>query len=323
MFRFSSRHIRPLVGMLIFIAFTPLGLQHTTAQDATQEPGSETELAPQLPAVDLPTMNSMGYSFELESTFEGSTDSTPQDLPVYKFTPTSYSEEEVQSIADTLGIDGEISSQGEGTYTVEGNGRLFTTPGLLQYVSPTDAPDEELPSEEQAIAFAREWLRTSSLLPANSGDGEIVTRIDSPARVVVGFQPTSPSPLMSSTPGITVTVGPGGTVLEARINWADITEGETYRLRTVDDAFSDVSSRQSYVNVTLPAEDYPQGSTVTGTATYESVSIAYTTSGIVGETQYIQPVYVFTGTVTPEDSEESYEITSYVPAIVTGLQPVG
>jgi hypothetical protein len=294
-----------------------------SAQDATQEADAESEVSPQLPAVDLPTMNSLGYSFELESTFEGNPNSTPRELPVYQFEPLSYSEEEVTAIADTLDIDGELTSQGEDTFSVVGNGSIFTTPGLLQFVSDVVAPEEDLPSEEESIAFAREWLRETSLLPANVSDGEIITRIESPPRYVIGFKPTSPSPLLSSTPGITVTLGPGGAVLETRISWATITRGETFQLRNVDDAFSQVSSRQSYVDVTLPQEDFPQGTTVTGNATYDSVSIVYSTSGVEGERQFIQPVYVFSGQFSPADSDETYDIVSYVPAIITGLQPVG
>lgn len=309
-----------LLAFAISLSGVPL---HTAAQEATQEADGESEVSPQLPAVDLPTMNEMGYSFDLESTFEGNPDSISRDMPVYEFVPLSYTEEEVEEIADNLGIDGDISSQGENTFTVVGEGSIFTTPGLLQFVSDVEAPEEELPSEEESIAFARDWLRTSGLLPANINNGEIVTRIDAPPRYIVGFSPTSPSPLLSSTPGITVTVAPGGTILEARISWAEISEGDTYRLRSVDEAFSLVASRQAYVNVTLPQDDFPQGSNITGTATYDSVSIVYSTSGAVGNTQFIQPVYEFRGTVTPSDSEESYDIVSYVPAIVTALQPVG
>jgi hypothetical protein len=91
----------------------------------------------------------------------------------------------------------------------------------------------------------------------------------------------------------------------------------------VEDAFTVVESRQSYLDVSLPIETFPQGAAITGTASYDEVSIAYTTSGTVGETQYLQPVYVFTGNLTPEGSDETFEITALVPAIVTELQPVG
>lgn len=320
----GNLHIRQLLlATLMTFAICAPAVVDTTAQDATLAPSGESELAPQLPAVDLPTMNQLGYTFELESVWQGDSDSVPQDLPIYQFNAVSYSEEDVAQIADTLGVDGEISSQGEGVYTVEGDGSIYTTPGLLQFASAVEAPDEDLPDDESAIAYAREWLRVTDLLPPNIGDGAIVARIEQPARLIVGFTPADPSPLLSSTPGITVTVGPGGTILEARISWADIVEAEAFRLRGVDDAFTQVASRQSYLDVELPTDAYPQGSDIRGTATYDTVSIAYTTSGAVGEPQFLQPVYVFTGSLQPDGSEESFEITAYVPAIVTSQQPVG
>lgn len=316
-FRHILLAILMTTGMLM-----PMGLT-ALAQESTPGAGSESELAPQLPAVDLPTMNELGYTFELESNWQGDSESVPRDLPIYGFESINYTEEDVAAIAETLGVDGEITSQGEGAYTVEGEGSIYTTPGLLQFVSAVEAPDEELPDDEAAIAYARDWLRVSGLLPANIGDGEIVARIEEPARLIVGFVPTNPSPQLSSTPGITVTVGPAGTILEARVSWADITEADTFRLRGVDDGFSAVQNRQSYLEVSLPTDTYPPGSAITGTASYDSVSIAYTTSGAVGGPQFLQPVYVFTGTLQPEGSEESYPITAYVPAIITSQQPVG
>lgn len=311
------------MAIALLLSVVPLGLHGAAAQDATAPAGGETELAPQLPAVDLPTMNEMSYTFEIDSSWNGS-GSTPAELPVYQFSGKTYSEDEVRQIADTLEIGGDISSQGEGTFTVTGDGSLYTTPGLLQYVSGAEVDeDAEMPSDEEATAAAREWLRTTSLSPANIGDGEIAARISSPARLVVAFKPANPSPLLSSTPGIAVTVGPGGAVLEARIAWADITEGDVYRLRGEEDAFSMVASRQSYLDLTLPEEQFPQGTVVKGKASYNQVSIAWTTSGVQGDTQYLQPVYVFTGTFTPAEGDGSYPITAYVPAIITGLQPVG
>lgn len=300
------------------------GVTGATAQDPTQESegDAESELAPQLPPVDLPTMNAMGYVFEIDSVWEGSAN-TPQDLPVYAFTPPIYTEEQVAQIADTLGVDGEIESQGEGTFTVTGNGSIYTTPGLLQFVSAVEAPDEDIPGDNEAVAFARDWLRISGLLPANSNDGAVIATIDTPSRKIVEFKPATPSNLLSATPSITVTIGPGGTVLEARISWASISEDDTYRLRSVEDAFNQITSRLSYLDVTLPEDQFPQGSTVTGTSSYDTVSIAYSISGAPGGAQYLQPVYVFEGTYSPEDSDDRYDIVAYVPAIVTSLQPVG
>lgn len=306
----------------VLVLLLTASVDPATAQDATQEPSDDSELAPQLPPVDLPTMNAMNHRFEVDAVWTGSA-GTPEEMPVYRFQPVVYSEEEVIRIAGELGVEGEISAQGEGSYSITGNGSIFTTPGLLQYVSAAEVEGEELPGDTEAIAFARDWLRTMSLLPANIDDGEVLTQIDAPARKIVGFQPSSPTPLLSSTPGITVTLGPAGTVIEARINWAEITETDVYRLRTVEDAFAVVESRQSYLDVSLPADDFPQGTTVSGVASFDRVSVAYSSSGVPGDTQYMQPVYVFEGSLATTDFESTYEIIAYVPAIVTGLEPVG
>lgn len=313
-----------ILATILALTLSPARVPGTIAQDATQEPegGAESELAPQLPPVDLPTMNERAYVFELDSVWDGNA-STPQELPIYEYEAMTYTEEQVSEIASALGIEGEIEAQGDGTYSVAGNGSLFTTPGLLQYVSGEQAPDEEIPDDVAAVAFARDWLRVSGLLPANANDGAVIATIDTPARKIVEFKPASPAPLLSSTPGITVTIGPGGTILETRISWATINQGDVYQLRSVDDAFNDVASRLSYLDVTLPEDQFPQGSTITGTVTYHEVAIAYATSGVQGDLQYMQPVYVFSGTYTPEGGDGTYDIVAYVPAIVTSLQPVG
>lgn len=307
---------------MVLAILMPL-VQATHAQDSTPDPSSESELAQPLPVVDLPTMNEFSYTFELESTWRGDSDSVPEETSIFAVEPINYTEDDVLQIADTLGVDGEMSQQGDGTFTVEGQGSIYTTPGLLQFVSAVEAPVEQLPEDDAAIAYARDWLRVSDLLPADIGDGSIVARIEEPARLIVEFLPATPSPLLTSTPGITVTVGPAGTILEARVSWANISEAETYRLRGVEDAFSVVAGRQSYLDVTLPEDAFPQGSAITGAATYDEVSLAFTSSGAFGGTQFLQPVYVFTGDLTPEGTEETFEIRAYVPAIVTELQPVG
>ena len=313
-------HVRTALAVLLALMISVPTLSALAQDD--RETADDSELAEQLPPVDLPTMNAMNYRFSLDSIWNG-TANTPEELPIYRFDPIVYTEEDVQSLAEELGVEGEVTSQGEDSYSISGEGSIFTTPGLLQYFSPSDASEGDLPDDEQAIGFARDWLRTHNLLPPNVGDGEVLTRVEAPARIIVGFKPTAPAPLLSSTPGIIVNVGPGGTIIEARVNWAEISEGDMYRLRQVEDAFSAVASRQSYLNVTLPADDFPQGSSITGEAAYDNVSIAYSSSGVPGGTQYLQPVYVFEGSVVPEGADSPYPIIAYVAAIVTGLEPVG
>jgi hypothetical protein len=284
---------------------------------------ADSEIAPELPPVDLPTMNEQSYTFELTSSFAGSLDGTPDEAPVFQMTVPTVDVDRARQIATQLGIEGEIAERGEGTYSAEGNGSVYFAPGLIQYVSPTAAPDGELPSDEEAVAYGKEWLRQAGLLPADLGDGVVRSRLEEPGRVVVVFKPVIPADLLSDLPSISVTMGPAGTIIDASVRWAALAEGDLYQLRPPDEAWDDVAGMRAYLQTTLPEDQFPQGSTITGTADYDRVSIAYTSSGVPGETQYLQPVFVYNGRITPEGSEASFPITAYVPALVNSQQPVG
>ncbi len=315
-----------LSGILGLGAALPALAQDGSTPSPDTGTASETssETTTQLPAADLPTMNQQGFVFELESTYEGTFTELPEEAPVYGMRFQEIDAERARTIAENLGVNGELSDDDTGTFNAEGgNGSLFITQGMMQFISSQEIPEGELPSDEEAVAFAREWLRQVDLLPANVGDGKVVTRMEEPARTIVSFQPVTPSPLLSASPNITVTIGPGGSVLESSYRWAEISEGDLYQLRGTEAAWAEVEGKRSYLETLLPSDQFEAGTTITGTARYTQVSIAYTSSGIPGEQQYLQPVYVFTGQVTPEGSEESYPITSYVPALINSQQPVG
>lgn len=315
--------VRPTTRLQSWLAaaLSLLLLAGTTLTASAQS--GDSELAKELPPVDLPTMNVQGFVFNIESTYNGTPGGTPADAPVYAMMLQKLDGDQAKSMADALGIDADIKDQGNGTYSADGNGKLFITPGLAQYVAPGSSPEGSLASDDEIIAAAREWLRSKNQLPGNIGDGTIEEKVDNPAQAIVVFSPVSPSPLISSIPSISVTVGASNTIVEASWRWADITQADTYQLRPVDQAWTEVVERRSYVNTALPSDKYPDGSTVEGAAIYSSVSIAYAPSGVPGEQQYLQPVYVFTGTFTPKDTQDSYAITAYVPALASAKQPVG
>lgn len=315
-----------LSAALVMSTAVPASAQEGSTPVSETETTSETssETTTQLPAADLPTMNQQGLVFELESTYDGAFTELPEEAPVYVMRFPDIDIERAKSMAENLGIEREVETDGNGTFQSEGEmGSLYITQGMMQFISSQEVPEGELPSDEQAVAFAREWLRQVDLLPADVGEGKIVTRIDNPPRIIVSFQPIAPAPLLSASPNITVTLGPDGAVLESSYRWADVSQSDLYQLRGTQAAWAEVESKRSYLETLLPSDQFEPGTTITGTALYEQVSIAYTSSGIPGEQQYLQPVYVFTGQVTPEGSDESYPITSYVPALINSQQPVG
>ncbi|MGB3329765.1 MAG: hypothetical protein WBA46_12470 [Thermomicrobiales bacterium] len=290
---------------------------------AVSAQGGDSELAKELPPVDLPSMNAQGFVFNLESSYSGTPSGTPTDAPVYAMKLQSLNGDQAKALADALGIGADLQDQGNGTFAANGNGKLFVTPGLAQYVAPGASPEGSLASDSDIIAAAREWLRSKGQLPGNIGDGTIETKVDNPAQAIVVFLPVSPTPLLSAIPSISVTVGASNTIVEASWRWADLSQADTYQLRPLDQAWTEVVERRSYVNATLPSDKFPDGSTIAGSAIYSSVSLAWAPSGVPGEQQYLQPVYVFTGKLTPKDSQETYAITAYVPALANSKQPVG
>jgi len=320
--RFPTQAARSSLAILLALVLGATAVGPALARDDSTPPASS-ELAQKLPAVVLPTMNSQGFVFELTSTYSGKPSGTPNSAPVYLMQEQSVDTDGAKDIAKKLGIEGDLKDEGNGTYSASGNGTLYVTTGLTQYVAGGDTPEGDLPADDQLVATAREWLRKQELLPANAGDGKVQAKVDSPARASVIFQPVTPTPLLSSTPSVTVTIGGGGTVLEASWRWADISQGDTYQLRPLEQAFGDVADQRSYLQVELPSEKYPDGSSIKGKAVYSGVSLAYASSGVPGEQQYLQPVYVFTGKVTPDGADSSFPITAYVPALVNSNQPVG
>jgi hypothetical protein len=312
------RWVTVLAAIVMAVSITPAVL----AQDST--PGSESEVTTQLPSADLPSMNQQGFIYELDSTWDGSFDQVPTEAPVYRMDVPTYDADSFGAFASRLGIEGEVQDQGDGSWEVSGeSGSLYSAPGFSQYISSEEIPDGDLPSDEQATAYAREWLRQTGTLPADAGEGMVVARVEDPARVILSIQPVRPENLISAYPNITITLGPNAIVLEASFRWYDLAVADTYALSSVENAWAEVSERRSFLQSDIPVEVAEPGSTVRGRATYTSVVVAYTTSGVVGETQYLQPVYVFTGTVQIEGADQTYPIRAYVPALVNSQQPVG
>ena len=132
-----------------------------------------------------------------------------------------------------------------------------------------------------------------------------------------------PPNLLAAYPSISVSLGAEGVVLEASSRWATIERADLYALRPAEEAWRQVESGQAYIEASLEGADYPDGSIISGLVQYDSIEIAYTTAGPPGGTQFLAPVYRFTGSLTPEGRTESYPIRAYVPALAISDTPVG
>lgn len=294
-----------------------------TAPAEAPSDGASGEVAEALPPADLPASNQQGYSFELDASLTASLDEVPTEAPVYRLGVPDPTIEAAQALAERLGITGAVEDRGGQTFVASGEGDLFVTPTLTQYLSPVAAGGGELPADEAAVEIAREWLRSAGLAPADLGEGTVVGRSAETNRLVVQFEPLEPTPILAGYPSITVTLAPDGTVLEASARWAEIEQDDLYVLRPAEEAWAEVQTGQVYLEADLTDAGIEPGSDVAGDVEYTEIGIAYTTAGPPGDGQYLAPVYVFTGRGTIEGQDRPYPISAYVPALVNANAPVG
>lgn len=316
-----------LLFALVALAIAVAG-NGTLAQDATPEPTDEqgpasSELTSELPPPDLPTSNQQGYQFAIESDSRIDLDAVPREAPVYQLNWKEPTERRTERIAEKLGIEGEVNDRGNGTFDIQGDQELYVSSGLVQFFSPDQPAEGDLPEDEAAIGFAREWLRTAGLLPNNVDDGNVVSRSDETSRVIVQFIPLEPENLIAAYPSAVVTIGPEGEIIEASVRWPEIDRYDIYQLRDPKDAWAEVSSGEAFLDVQLPEGVADDQGVVKGKATYSAIEIGYTTAGLPGGSQFLQPVYIFVGRFVPDGSDSSYRIRAYVSAVANSGAPVG
>ncbi len=317
-------HLRILFALLaLAVAVAGSG---TLAQDATPEStddAASSELTSELPPPDLPSSNQQGFQFQLESDSKIDLDAVPREAAVYQLNWKEPTQARTERIAENLGIEGEVNDRGNGSFDIQGDQELYVSSGLVQFFSPEQPEEGDLPEDETAIGFAREWLRTAGLLPNNVDNGTVVNRSEETQRVIVQFIPLEPENLVAAYPSAVVTIGPEGEIIEASVRWPVIDRYDIYQLRDPRDAWAEVSSGEAFLDVQLPEGIADEQGIVKGRATYSSIEIGYTTAGLPGGEQYLQPVYIFVGRFVPEGSDSSYRIRAYVSAVANSGAPVG
>jgi len=282
------------------------------------------EVAIELPPADFPSTNEQGFTYALEASLAADFSEAPLDAEVYRIDAAVPTEADVAALVTSLGITGAVESRGGDVFVASGDGDLFVTPTLIQYLSPpVAATDDPLPADDEAIILARDWLQRTGLIEPDMGEGEIIPQSSDTGRTFVQFRPVEPGRILAAYPSIVVTLGPGGAVLEARVQWPTVVVYELYRLRDAELAWRDVELGRAYIEAPLEGSGIEPATLIEGTVTYDRIEVGYTTSGLPGGDQFLQPVFIFSGEVVPVDSEESYPISAYVPALPDSGAPVG
>ncbi|MHB8646529.1 MAG: hypothetical protein ACYDAR_12145 [Thermomicrobiales bacterium] len=224
---------------------------------------------------------------------------------------------QVDELARRLGLTGPVRQTKAGVYTVNGNGQLSVDAKATVYAPPAVATDANgLPDDHTAISSARTWLAAHDLLPADVGTANVRHNGDT---LDVIFHPKALPDILSDTPGIRVRIGSGNVVQEVERAWPGVLSPGAYDLISLDDAWQQAQVR-GMVDFRLPA-----GLAVppNATAIINNVSLAYAFASDKNGKDYLQPVYLFNGTVAIPGHPTAVEIHIAVPAVRNVHQPAG
>ena len=245
----------------------------------------------------------------------------PAEAPVYQLEPRSWTIDEVQALATSLGITGEAIDQGGNTYQVTDGGELYISGNVIQYVAPRGTTGGELAGNAALAQAARAWLLEHDIVGANVGDGVVTGRSEDVGQATVVVKPLEPSPILSLVPSASITVQGDGTVVEATIRWPGGMTPSVYGLERADQLWSTVQAGQGFVGIDPTLLPGSSGQ-VTGTITLTGADLAYTTAGS-GADQYLVPLVAFSGQAAIDGANGPVPVTVYVAAVGAQAGPRG
>jgi hypothetical protein len=263
----------------------------------------------------------LSRSLDLDYDLATSLANTPSSAPVYLLEFPAWDESDVATIADNLGLDGEVEG-GPGNYQVVGStAEIYFSGPTIQYVYTGSLPDLPLGDDANIIQSASDWIYANGFIGGDIDGGVIIGRDDDAGRAVVLFRPADVSRVLSFVPSATVTVGPGGTVVEARIRWPSNYIPSDYGLWSGDTLWNRVLAGQGAVEADLSGVG--GSGALSGVMTVYDVSIAYSYAGDPSGDEYLVPLVVFSGEATINETGDVVQVSIYVAAIAGQATPQG
>ncbi len=281
----------------------------------------------ELPSADIPSGTPGARRLQLDYHLNLSLQSIPQQAPVYLLEPRTWKQADVEQLAKSLGVTGDVTDQGNGSFSASGGaGNLYISNSLVQYIaapaSSGTPTSETLPGNDALVQTARSWLIQQNLLGAAIGPGAVINRDEAQHLAQVQIKPVEPDQILSAIPSANVTLNAAGDVLEAYVRWPASMPRSTYGLRSSADLWSDASQGRGYVEI--DDSSLPSGSgALSGQATITATSLAYTTAGAPETKQYLVPLVVFEGQATVDGVDNPIPIKIYVPAVGAQAAPRG
>lgn len=286
----------------------PAALAIPTTMGAVEPFGTLPPLAPFASDAPRPALN-----FALSGPLTGG---APR-ADVFSVTWRAPSAAQVDELARKLELTGPVRQRAAGVYTVDGNGTLSVDAKATVYVPPAAAATmNALPDDRAAISSARNWLAARDFLPPDVGPADVQRNGET---LDVIFHPKALPLVLSDRPGIRVRIGPGNVVQEVARAWPSELVPGAYDLISLDEAWQ--QARERGVPEIIP----PAGLSVPpdATAMINDVSLAYAVASDKNGKDYLQPVYLFRGTVAIPGGRTGAEVRIAVPAVRNIRQAAG
>ena len=258
--------------------------------------------------------------------FEKSLPENVEKVLIYKVVPPEYTRKDIISLGEKFNINSPYKiKEGENGFSIATDDRtiyayLFNT-GSIEYhntnrvhtINPYDIP-EKLPSDEEAIKIATEFLKERDLLPEGAvftgvTHGKIYTLVNESedtvdwedvqvwyGRILNGMEVEGTK--------ISIDVGGGGDIIDFYSNWRTYEPYKELPVKSPGKAFEELKGKGVYVG--MNSED-SKVSIDEAYLAYHSLPGAYTED-------YLQPVWVFKGNVMSDD-KAVMDVVQYVPAL--------
>lgn len=258
--------------------------------------------------------------------FENSFPKSVEQIMVYKVVSQHYTKEDSIALAEKFNMDniGKTREVEEGSSIASEDGTIYAilhNSGFIEFINsnrahtinPYDIP-EKLPSDEEAIKIATEFLKERELLPEGavfSGvtHGKIYTIVKDGEDTVdwediqVWFKrelngyPVEGTQLM-------LAIGGGGDIIEFFTNWRTYEPYGELPVKSPEQALEELKSKGVYVG--MNSKD--------PVVSFNDVSLVYHTNAGAYTEEYLEPVWVFKGNVMVDD-KAVMDVEEYIPAL--------
>lgn len=245
---------------------------------------------------------------------------------VYRTLPQHYTREDSFAMAkkfniSNIGITKEVE---EGSSIASEDGTMYAilhNSGFIEYtnsnrahtINPIDIP-ENLPTDEEAIKIATEFLKERDLLPDGAVFGGVthgkIYKLVRDGDDIVAWEdiqvwfkreldgyPVKGTQLMLS-------IGGGGDAIEFFTNWRNYEPYKELPVKSLEQAFEEL--KEKGVNAGRSKED--------ALVSFDEAYLAYHTKAGAETEEYLEPVWVFEGNVMVDDKAVK-EVQEFIPAL--------